>query len=67
MTEFVRQGKAAGCRCWPWRGREGARSDGTQSALLLGVPCLIRADDGVCTTGRDSRRGGLGGGPGFPP
>jgi hypothetical protein len=39
----------------------------TQSAWLLGVPCLIRADNGVHTTGPDSRRGGLLGGPGFPP
>jgi hypothetical protein len=37
------------------------------SASSLGVPCLIRADDGVHTTGPDSRRGGLAGGPGFPP
>jgi len=39
----------------------------TQSAWLLGVPCLIRADDGIHTTGPDLRRGGLAGGPGFPP
>ena len=39
----------------------------TQSAWLLGVPCLIRADDGVHTTGPTSRRGGLAGGPRFPP
>jgi hypothetical protein len=39
----------------------------TQSALLFGVPCLIRADDGVHTTGPASRRGGLTGGPGYPP
>ena len=38
----------------------------TQSAQLLGVPCIIRAEDGVHTTGPDSRRGGLAGGPGFP-
>jgi hypothetical protein len=38
----------------------------TDSAWLLGVPCLIRADDGVHTTGPDSRRGGLSGNPGFP-
>ncbi|MCI0410029.1 MAG: DUF4329 domain-containing protein [Acidobacteria bacterium] len=37
------------------------------SAKLLGVPCLIRAEDGIHTTGPDSRRHGLGGGPGFPP
>lgn len=38
-----------------------------QSAWLLGVPCLIRADDGIHTTGPDSRRGGLTGGLGYPP
>jgi hypothetical protein len=37
-----------------------------QSAWLLGVPCIIRADDGIYTTGPDSRRGGLAGGPGYP-
>jgi hypothetical protein len=39
----------------------------TQSAWLFGVPCLIRADDGIYTTGPDSPRGGLVGGPGYPP
>lgn len=39
----------------------------TQSAWIFGVPCLIRADDGIHTTGPDSRRGGLLGGPGYPP
>ncbi|HEY3395967.1 MAG TPA: hypothetical protein VGK58_24910 [Lacipirellulaceae bacterium] len=39
----------------------------TQSAWLLGVPCLIRADNGVHTTGPPLRRGGLSGGPGYPP
>ena len=39
----------------------------TQSAWLFGVPCLIRADDGIHTTGPASRRGGLTGGPGYPP
>jgi hypothetical protein len=39
----------------------------TDSAWELGVPCLIRADDGIHSTGPDSRRGGLSGGPGFPP
>jgi hypothetical protein len=37
-----------------------------QSAQILGVPCLIRAEDGIHTTGPDSRRGGLAGGPGYP-
>jgi uncharacterized Zn-binding protein involved in type VI secretion len=32
-----------------------------------GVPDLIQADDGVHVSGPDSRRGGLGGGSGFPP
>jgi hypothetical protein len=45
----------------------GPSPEDTQSAWLLGVPCLIRADDGIHTTGPDSRRGGLAGGPGFPP
>jgi len=45
----------------------GPSADDTQSAWFLGVPCLIRADDGIHTTGPDSRRGGLAGGPGFPP
>jgi len=31
-----------------------------------GVPDLIRAVDGVHVSGPQSRRGGLGGGPGFP-
>jgi len=39
----------------------------TQSAWQFGVPCLIRADDGTHTTGPASRRGGLAGGPGYPP
>jgi hypothetical protein len=39
----------------------------THSAHFLGVPCLIRAENGVHTTGPTSRRGGLTGGPGFPP
>ena len=39
----------------------------TDSAWILGVPCFIRADDGIHSTGPDSRRGGTLGGPGFPP
>jgi hypothetical protein len=39
----------------------------TRSAWILGVPCLIHADDGIHSTGPNSRRGGLAGGPGFPP
>ena len=34
---------------------------------LHGVPDLIRAEDGVHFSGPPSRRGGLAGGPGFPP
>src|SRR5262249_38043520 len=36
------------------------------SAFNLGVPCIIRAEDGVHTTGPASRRGGMAGDPGFP-
>jgi hypothetical protein len=32
-----------------------------------GVPDLIRADNGVYVSGPSSRRGGLAGGPGYPP
>jgi hypothetical protein len=39
----------------------------TRNANRHGVPSLIQADDGVHSTGPDSRRGGLGGGPGYPP
>jgi hypothetical protein len=41
----------------------------TDEELLaaLGLPGLIRADDGVHKAGPRSRRGGLGSGPGFPP
>jgi hypothetical protein len=38
-----------------------------QGAQLTGVPWLIRAEDGLHSTGPDTRRGGLGGGPGYPP
>jgi hypothetical protein len=44
----------------------GPSIDDTESAWVLGVPCLIRADDGLHSTGPDSRRGGLAGGPGYP-
>ena len=40
--------------------------DDIRSAFLFGVPCLIRADDGIYTTGPESRRGGLTGESGFP-
>ena len=36
------------------------------SANALGVPCLIRADDGDYTAGPERRRGGLTGNLGFP-
>ena len=38
-----------------------------QAARYTGVPWLIRAEDGDHSTGPSSRRGGLGGGPGYPP
>jgi len=37
------------------------------NATRHGVPSLIQADDGVHSTGPDSRRGGLAGDPGYPP
>jgi len=50
---------------------EGWHTGPSPSDLLMdaahGVPDLIRAEDGVHVSGPDSRRGGLGGGPGFPP
>jgi hypothetical protein len=44
----------------------GPSTGDTDSAWLLGVPCLIRAEDGIYTTGPESRRGGLKGEPGYP-
>jgi hypothetical protein len=44
----------------------GPSVEDSRSAWFLGVPCIIRADDGVYTTGPNSRRGGLNGDPGFP-
>ncbi len=38
-----------------------------QAANYSGVPWLIRAEDGDHSTGPDSRRSGLAGGPGYPP
>lgn len=38
-----------------------------QAARYSGVPSLIRAEDGDYSTGPATRRGGLGGGPGYPP
>jgi hypothetical protein len=40
--------------------------DDMDSAWALGVPCIIRAEDGVYTTGPERRRGGLQGNPGYP-
>jgi hypothetical protein len=45
----------------------GPSNQDTRVDALHGVPDLIKADDGVHTSGPDSRRGGMGGGPGFPP
>lgn len=36
------------------------------SAWILGVPCIIAAEDGVYLAGPPARRGGLKGNPGFP-
>lgn len=44
----------------------GPSAEDTDSAWFFGVPCLIRADDGIHVTGPDSRRGGLTGGSGYP-
>jgi hypothetical protein len=40
--------------------------DDTQAAFEDGVPCLIRADNGLHATGPNARRGGLAGPSGFP-
>ena len=45
----------------------GASTQDKQAARYSGVPWLIRAEDGDHSTGPASRRGGLGGGPGYPP
>ena len=37
------------------------------SAAITGVPWLIKADNGNYLAGPTTRRGGRGGGPGFPP
>lgn len=44
----------------------GPSAEDTSSAWLFGVPCIIRADDGIYTTGPESRRGGVAGNSGFP-
>src|SRR5712692_7041968 len=44
----------------------GPSSADQANAARHGVPSLIRADDGIHSAGPDSRRGGLGGNPGYP-
>jgi hypothetical protein len=46
--------------------KTGPSDSDTSSAWDLGVPCIIRAEDGIHTTGPDSRRGGLTGPAGYP-
>lgn len=48
-----------------WNPRPSATDQ--RSAAYSGVPWLIRSDVGVFHTGPNGRRGGLAGGPGFPP
>jgi hypothetical protein len=48
-----------------WNG--GPSPSDTFYDTVHGVPDLIKADDGIHLSGPDSRRGGLGGGPGYPP
>jgi hypothetical protein len=45
----------------------GPSSTDQAAATHSGVPWLIRSDSGDFQTGPDSRRGGLTGGPGYPP
>lgn len=45
----------------------GPSSQDELAARLTGVPWLIRAEDGNHHAGPEHRRGGLGGGPGYPP
>jgi hypothetical protein len=45
----------------------GPSADDQRTDALHGVPDLIRAEDGVHVSGPQSRRGGLAGGPGYPP
>src|SRR5690348_11335025 len=45
----------------------GPSVDDARWAWALGVPWIIRADDGVYSTGPEGRRGGLTGGALFPP
>ena len=48
-----------------WNPRPSATDQ--RSAAYSGVPWLVRSDRGVFHTGPDRRRGGLAGGPGYPP
>lgn len=45
----------------------GPSSGDVRVDAIHGVPDLIRSDNGTHVSGPDSRRGGLGGGGGFPP
>lgn len=45
----------------------GPSTQDERAATFSGVPWLIRAEDGDHSTGPTSRRGGLGGGLGYPP
>ena len=45
----------------------GPSSQDQGAANYTGVPWLIRAEDGDHRAGPNSRRGGLAGGPGYPP
>ncbi len=45
----------------------GPSTQDERAARLTGVPWLIRAEDDVHVAGPVSRRGGLGGGAGYPP
>lgn len=47
--------------------KTGPSASDTYYDNLDGVPDLIKAEDGIHLSGPDSRRGGLGGGPGYPP
>jgi len=45
----------------------GPSAQDERAASYSGVPWLIRAEDGDYSTGPDKRRGGLAGGPDYPP
>ncbi|MCI0359559.1 MAG: hypothetical protein L0211_13875 [Planctomycetaceae bacterium] len=52
---------------WRMKWETGPSIQDEQAASYSGVPWLIRAEDGDHSTGPVSRRGGLVGGPGYPP